>query len=164
MIVDWNAIFIYDLVSGRLFNRFYRSPKAPAGAEAGSIQRDGYRRVSLNGKWHAAHRIAWDINNPKNKLSPSDQIDHADHNRINNRPLNLEKKSNAINHKNMSLQRNNKSGIAGVYWNGKEKLWYAQIFSDNVKHHIGCFKTLLDAACARKRAEQMLGFHINHGK
>ncbi len=162
--MNWNELFIYDLVSGRLFNKRYRSSKAPAGAEAGCVQRDGYRRVSLGGKWHAVHRIAWDINNPKNKITPLEQIDHADHNRLNNRPLNLEKKSNADNHKNMSLQRNNKSGIAGVYWNGKELLWYAQIFNNGCKHHIGCFKTLLDAACARKRKEQELGFHNNHGK
>lgn len=162
--MNWNELFIYDLVSGRVFNKRYRSPKAPAGAEAGCVQRDGYRRVSLGGKWYAIHRIAWDINNPKNKITPPEQIDHADHNRLNNRPLNLEKKSNADNHKNMSLQRNNKSGIAGVYWNGKELLWYAQIFNNGRKHHIGCFKTLLDAACARKRKEQELGFHNNHGK
>ena len=162
--MNWNELFIYDLISGRLFNRKYRSPKAVAGAEAGTVQRDGYRRISLNGKWHAAHRIAWDINNPKNPLIGNEQIDHVDHNRTNNRPSNLEKKSNADNHKNMSLQRNNKSGIAGVYWNAKEKLWYAQIFHKNSKLHIGCFRTLLDAACARKRTEKELEFHENHGK
>lgn len=162
--MNWEELFIYDLISGRLFNRFYRSPKARAGEEAGCVQRDGYRRVSLKGKWYAVHRIAWGINNPLNKLSDNEQVDHTDHNRLNNRPSNLEKKSNADNHKNMSLQRNNKSGVAGVYWNDRERLWYAQIFNNGQKTHIGCFKSLLDAASARKRKEQEFGFHNNHGK
>lgn len=164
MIMDWNEFFIYDLISGRIFNRVTRSGRAKAGEEAGTVQRDGYRRIFFRGKWHAAHRIAWDLNNPNDKLTSSDQIDHLDHNRINNRPLNLAKKSNAENHKNMSKQRNNKSGVTGVYWNAKERLWYAQIFNNNVKTHIGCFKTLLDAVAARRVAERDLGFHENHGK
>ncbi len=157
-------ILVYDLVSGRFFNKVTRSPKALKGAEAGSIQRDGYRRISLGGKWFAAHRLAWDLNNPKDKLTPQEQIDHVDHNRVNNRPFNLEKKSNAANHKNMSIQKNNKSGIAGVYFNAKEKLWYAQIFNGGAKTHLGCFRSLLDAAATRKSAEISMGFHKNHGK
>ena len=162
--MNWHELFIYDLVTGRLLNKVTRSPKALAGCEAGTVQRDGYRRVSLNHKKVAVHRIAWDINNPLNKVQPYEQIDHLDHNRTNNRPLNLEKKSNADNHKNMSMQKNNKSGIAGVYFNAKEKLWYAQIFLNNSKTHLGCFKCLLDAAAARKSAEKQMDFHKNHGK
>lgn len=162
--MNWHDIFIYDLVTGKLFNKINRSAKATAGKEAGTKQRDGYRRVSLKGKWVAVHRIAWDINNPKDKVQPHEQIDHSDHNRVNNRPHNLEKKSNADNHKNMSLQKNNKSGLAGVYWNAKEKLWYAQIFHRGCKSHLGCFRTLFEAACARKSTETALGFHENHGK
>lgn len=62
------------------------------GKKAGCFcPRDGYIRIRINGKLELAHRLAWDICNPDNKLTPQEQIDHINHIRTGNRICNLRK-------------------------------------------------------------------------
>ena len=49
------------------------------------------------------------------------------------------------------LNRNNKSGVAGVYYVCAAKKWVAQVFHKGKRHHVGTFPSLAEAAA--KQAE-----------
>jgi len=55
---------------------------------------------------------------------------------------------------NRSPNRNNTSGVKGVYWSKSEKKWTAKIGLQNKSITIGRFDTLEDAAKAREQAEK----------
>jgi len=58
--------------------------------------------------------------------------------------------------RNRRVHPNNKSGMAGVNWHKRDKIWQAQIKIAHKKIHLGYFDNLLDAFCARKSAENRL--------
>ena len=53
--------------------------------------------------------------------------DHINRNRLDNRKENLRKATRQINQINRSLQKNNKSGIVGVYYDKEKQLWVAKL-------------------------------------
>lgn len=55
---------------------------------------------------------------------------------------------------NQKLSKRNKSGVKGVFWNTRRKVWQAYIGFQNKKIDLGNFKTLEEAAQARKEAEE----------
>lgn len=62
-----NDIFDYD---GLLLIR-------KSGDVSGSIRRDGYVEVKVNGKSELAHRVIWEMHN--GKIPENMQIDHINH-------------------------------------------------------------------------------------
>ena len=50
--------------------------------------------------------------------------------------------------------KNNKSGVKGVYWSEREQRWIAKITVKRKSITIGRFRTLEDAAKAREEAEE----------
>lgn len=141
-------------------NRKGRS--ARVGAAAGVRRGDGYVHVTLDGRRHYAHRLAWALT--RGPIPDGMEIDHIDHNPANNRIDNLRLVTKSGNRKNRSADRRNKSGVTGVHWAPHANAWAAQIRSEHKTSHLGYFKNLQDAARARKRAEAALGFHRNHGE
>ncbi len=95
---------------------------------------------------------------------PLDQIDHIDHNPLNNKIENLRLSNNKENKKNKGLQSNNKSGVNGVYWSNSCKCWRASIQINGKARHIGLYDDIEDAKIARMEKEKEFGFHPNHGK
>lgn len=91
------------------------------------------------------------------------QVDHIDHNTLNNQKNNLRICSNHENHKNIRLQKNNKSGICGVYFYPKRNKYAAYIQVNGKSKFIGHFDNIDDASSARKLAEIQFNFHANHG-
>ncbi len=134
--------------------------KIQKGDIAGS-DRDGYRRVCLDGKRHEAHRLVWLI---VHGHWPTHKIDHEDQNPRNNRIENLRDVTNRENCLNQKLHRTNTSGHAGVSWDKTKNRWAAQIMVHGKTLKLGSFKIKDDAIKARKNAEIQHGFHPNHGK
>jgi len=128
---------------------------------AGWVNDQGYLMISIDGKEYRAHRLVFLYKTGK---WPKGQVDHIDHNRLNNRWSNLRDANDSINRKNMSLYSNNKSGVCGVYWYKSKKLWQAYITINYKRKHLGYFKDLDEAIDARKAAESNYGFHKNHGR
>lgn len=159
--MDWNSYFTYDPETGRLFWALDIG-RAKKGQEAGTITKWGYRDVKLNHKKYKAHRIIWDMKNPCDKLLGREQIDHINHDKLDNRLVNLRKVSALTNQRNMPLGRANTTGAIGVYRAGKG--WRAMIMVKRVQIYLGCFNTFTEALSARKDAEIKYGFHENHGK
>jgi hypothetical protein len=131
-----------------------------AGTVMGYINTQGYVRISIFGKIHQGHRLAWLYMTGE---WPKDQIDHINHDRSDNRFSNLREATNSVNGKNISLPRTNSSGVIGVHRHSHNDCWVAQIVVDGKARHLGCFKNVEAAALARQNAEIQHGFHVNHG-
>lgn len=90
------------------------------------------------------HRLL--LNNPP---YPKYQVDHINGNKLDNRRSNLRIVDNSKNHANIGLLKNNKSGYKGVWFcNRNKRKWVANVWCNNIKHHLGCFNTREEAAMA----------------
>ena len=152
--------FRYDPATGRLYWKKDIGRKIKAGSEAGYTQTDRlaqYRRVQLHRRQYFVHRLVWPLVFGR---WPKDQIDHINHNGLDNRLSNLRDVTNQQNQYNTKLFKNNTSGVMGVRWYKRTQKWRAQI---NRTVHLGYFSDFRDAVAARKVAERKYGYHKNHG-
>ena len=132
-----------------------------AGSVAGSIDRsNGYVHVKIDCITYRAHRLIWVYMTGE---PPKEQIDHIDHNGLNNAWNNLREATHQENHMNESLRCTNIYKVVGINWNTGQRKWHSQIGVDNKTMHLGYFKDFFEAVCARKSAELKYRFHPNHG-
>lgn len=150
----------YDPETGKLFWKV-NTRRTKAGQEAGCCNGDGHLKVGIIGRKLFAHRIAYAL---MTGAFPSAQIDHINGNRMDNRWCNLRPVDIQENAKNRSVNSNSKSGIIGVRWRQDRNKWSARIYLKGKEIHLGDFEMLLEAACVRKSAEAVYGFHENHGR
>lgn len=122
---------------------------------------EGYRHGSICGQHVLAHRAAWAIATGR---WPSDQIDHINGDRADNRLSTLREASPSVNRRNAARHRRNKSGVNGVHLRKSDGRYLANILVDGRTKHLGLFDTLAEAAAARSAAERLLGYHPSHGK
>ncbi len=120
-----------------------------------------YLRVTVLYRNFYAHRVVWALCNGK---WPSQQIDHINGNRADNRIENLRDVECAQNQRNMGRSIRNKSGVTGVWWDGARSKWQATIWVRKKVVHLGRFKKKREAIAARKAAETKYNFHPNHGR
>ena len=152
------TILNYDKDSG-LFTYKKSKPKIKVGNIAGTLKKDGYIRIKIDGKLHYAHRLAWlYINGYFPKF-----VDHINHLRDDNRWVNLRKVTLSENGMNMPMLNTNTSGFTGVYPHKKNGTWIVQIKVRGDQKYLGSFKTKEEAVNARKTANIQYGFHENHG-
>lgn len=126
----------------------------------GRIDTHGYLQISVNGKRHLAHRLAWLYVYGE----WPNQIDHINGDRLDNRIPNLRDVNSLENAKNQKKYKNNKSGVIGVGWNKRACKWRARITVDGYTKELGSFSKKEDAKKARSKAEKELNFHENHGR
>lgn len=131
-----------------------------AGKEAGSLGLSGYLQVAINDNLFKAHRIIYKLLYNEEP----EQIDHINHIRHDNRPVNLRAATRQENSKNRNMQSNNTSGITGVDWNKPTGKWRARIDVGGKKINLGLFADIEDAAEVRNAAEIKCEFHKNHGR
>jgi len=151
--------FMYHPKSGEL-RRKKNSGTAKTGDLAGTLHSSGYIDVRVFGRLLKAHRIIWMM---VYGSWPDTEIDHVNRIRNDNRIDNLREVKPFENMRNKPIYTNNKSGIPGVaFCKGK---WHAVIKeAPNIQKHIGRYSNIFDAACARKSAELIIGYHENHGR
>lgn len=154
---DLNYVFMYDKNTGNLYHRL-DTFKASEGSIATYPHSQGYLSVCIGGKQYLAHRIIWFMETGR----WPEQIDHKDHNRSNNKWLNLREVSSRENQMNMSKKRSNTSGHTGVRQLPSGK-YNAYIMVNRKQTPLGTYYLLDEAIKARKDAEIMYGFHVNHG-
>lgn len=127
------------------------------GDECGDIKKDsGYRLISVDCRRYRAHRLAWLY---MTGAWPTEQVDHKNGVRSDNRWSNLREATQRQNSANM-MRRNNKTGVKGVirYQGPKHVRFRANIMVDGHTNYLGSFKTLEAAAEAyRIAAEKHFG-------
>lgn len=127
-----------------------------AGTVAGSLTVNGYLEITIQSDdggraKYLLHRLAWFYVTGE---WPDADIDHKDWNKANNRFANLRPAKRFQNNGNRGLQKNNTSGVRGVYWNARARHWIAQIQRDGRISYLGCFKSKEEAAAARLAASE----------
>jgi hypothetical protein len=143
----------YDQNTGVFVWRAYRGGTAFAGSIAGGINTSGHRQIKIDMQQYVAHRLAWYLVTGK---EPVNEIDHINGNRDDNRYENLREATDAQNAQNRTVQINNKSGVKGVCWYPRRSMWNAYITAFGARKTIGYFKSIEEAASARKSYERML--------
>jgi hypothetical protein len=163
-----NHLFIYDPYSGSLIWRprdvtHFRIKTWNtrfALKQAGAVCSRGYLRLTLFKKSYNVHRIAWLLHYGE---WPKFDIDHVDHDTVNNRINNLRDVSVSENGKNRLLNINSTTGVCGVVFHSRDKKWQATIQSRGRVMYLGAFSRKESAVSARRAAEIKYGFHENHG-
>jgi len=134
---------------GKLFCRKSRRGHVFIGNEIGTVA-NGYRRARVLGHLDYVHLFIWFYHHG---AWPVGQIDHINHDRMDNRIENLRDVTPSQNMKNIGIVPKNTSGAKGVYWHKKAKCFTASYKGkDGRQVHVGCFPTLEYAAIARQHA------------
>jgi hypothetical protein len=144
-------IFDYDDKTGELRWKIGKQ-RIHIGDIAGYLE-DGYRRVRVNGKLYAAHRLIWLWHYGK---FPDKQIDHINGKRDDNRISNLREADSKENGQNRKRSINNSTGHTGVSWSKHHCKYWAYIKIDQKTHHIGFFLNYHDACSAYKKVKSEL--------
>lgn len=87
--------------------------------------------------------------------APSDKdIDHINHNKLDNRRCNLRIVYDYENLWNQKISKNNTSGATGVYFRKDTNKWFARIRVNGKEIYLGNFNTFEESLKARKEAEE----------
>lgn len=127
----------------------------------GTIDHDGYLRITLDKKAYRAHRLAWLYVYGE---MPKGVIDHINHNKTDNSIDNLRDVELITNSRNMQKHIKCKSGVLGVRWDKRVNKWQARISVNNKDIYLGFYTDFQDAWDARKKAEIQYNFHNTHGE
>lgn len=144
------SILHYDPETG-LFTWINCKGKREAnGARAGSISTKGYRRISIQRKRYAAHRLAWLY---MTGSWPKGEIDHINGVRDDNRWVNLRDVPLIFNAHNKTM-RPNRCGHQGVYITQSKRQWMARIYVNRKAIHLGAFDNPIAAQAAYLKAKE----------
>lgn len=140
---------LFDYRDGNLYWKVRKCQSVKIGDRAGSVRKDGYRAVIIDGKSYLAHRLIFLYHYgflPK-------FLDHIDRNPRNNNISNLReatRQENGMNRKkNKSYNgKPTSSRFTGVLWNKRAKKWMSYIQINGKTKHLGYFASEIDAALA----------------
>ena len=131
------------------------------GSVAGTLAK-GYIKIGLAGKLYRAHRLVFLYVTGE---FPTEQVDHINCVRNDNRWGNLRQATRNQNMHNQGKQITNTSGFKGVYRIKNNKKWRAQIWYMNRQIYLGSFTTPEAAHQAYiAAAEKLHGNFANIGK
>ena len=147
---DLKEVLEYDPETGIFIAKTNRGYKYKKGDVLGVIQRQGYLQVCAPGFNAQGQRMAWFY---MEGYWPEHHVDHINRIKDDNRWCNLRHVTRSCNFFNRPAQRNNTSGVTGVYYNKQTNKWYPQI---RVNHHMvtgGFFDEFKDAVIGRYKLE-----------
>lgn len=153
-------LFVYDRTTGALTWRAKPAPRAPVcvGGVAGTLRQDGYRSVMVDGRHYMVHRLIWLIETGR---WPTDEIDHQNRDRADNRWSNLRPATSKQNRENQTARSGAGGMFRGVSWSRRRNIWRAQIGHHGRSVYLGEHKTLVDAVAARLAGERK---HFTHSE
>ena len=155
------SILNYDYNTGVFTWNVCKARPISIGMEAGRINNDGYIGIGIDGKKYQAHRLAWYY--VYGEL-PTCEVDHVNHDRLDNKIANLRLASATENQRNRAKNKNNTSGFCGVRKSTNCNSYTAQIGLNGSVIYLGSFKTMDEAIEVRSAANKEHSFHKNHGK
>lgn len=148
----------YDPVTGIVTNRVDRMG-AYKGDEVGTIGNHGYLHFNFGGTTYLLHRIIWLYMTG----TLPEQVDHENHNRLDNAWINLREVTNTVNSKNCSVAKNSSTKVNGVSFMKTKGKYRAYIMVNRKQISLGLYEDINDAIAARRDADIKYGFHVNHG-
>jgi len=146
---ELQKILHYDPETG-LFTWLVDRLRAKRGQRADKIDQQGYYGIWLSNRMIKAHRLAWLY---MTGAWPTQDIDHINGIRHDNRWSNLRICNKSENGQNRKKSSNNTSGHPGVYWMAGRARWRVIITSKNKRMLVGDFQTIEEAVEARKKAK-----------
>ena len=150
------TLLAYDRNTG-FFTWIESRGRARAGTRAGNTNRQGYRRIKVNGHFYAEHRLVWLV---EHGAFPTQELDHIDRVRSNNQIDNLRLVSRKANMENTGRHGRNTSGFKGVGFSKASQKWRAFIGHNGKVKALGYFPTPELAHAAYQEARQKY-FQIN---
>lgn len=122
------------------------------GRPAGSFNKDGYRKIQIDGESHLAHRLAWLYVHGE---WPAERLDHKNRNKADNRIGNLRISSPSLNSQNRACaDADNQIGLLGVRARGRR--FVAAITVDKKIQHLGTFNAAEMAQAAYLAAKRQV--------
>lgn len=146
-------ILHYDPESGVFTYLVKTSIRVRAGQVAGTRNnRSGYVTISIDYRRYYGHRLAWLYMTGE---WPTEQVDHRNTIRSDNRWTNLRKATNQFNNENRRrAHRDSATGVLGVARHGNK--FKARIFVEGKERHLGMFETKEAAHSAYVAAKRVL--------
>jgi hypothetical protein len=122
--IDFNLLHqLFEYKNGLLFRKKRVSSRAKIGLEAGSFDKEGYKKVQIYYKSYRVHRLIFMMfygYMPK-------FVDHINNNRGDNRIENLREATSNQNQHNSKKPKTNTTGFKNVYFSKASQNWYVQI-------------------------------------
>lgn len=145
-------IMSYDPDTGVFIRTAKSGQNVVVGSEAGTLDKQGYRRIRFDGRTHQAHRLAWLYVYGE---WPNGRIDHINGNRADNRITNLRVVDHSTNLENQRRARSdNRIGVLGVRpMSGR---FQARIWVKGRAQTVGTFDTADEAGAAYIEAKRRL--------
>jgi Demerecviridae HNH endonuclease len=146
------SLFNYDPTAGDLTWK--------NGRVAGWLEKNGQRRIGIDGSTYVAQRIIWVI--VKGEWPPHD-VDHRNLDKSDNRWDNLRAATTGQNARNRRRPKSNSSGFKGVSLHSQSGKWWARIMIDRKSVSLGLHNTRESAHEAyRKAAAELHGDFARH--
>ncbi len=131
------TLFEYDQKTGNLIWLKNKRQKTK-GKIAGSLGSKGHVEIKIDGIKYQAHRLVWLYLNGN---FPTNQIDHINRIKSDNRIENLREVTNSENKQNIDKPRGYSNPYMGVYFHKKRKKWRSKITKEGVQYELGFFDT-----------------------
>lgn len=134
--------------------------KAKVGAKTGYLNQIGYFQTQVNGKLYLNHRLIFLMHHG---YLPQ-YLDHIDGNTLNNKIENLRAATLTQNQYNRKLNKNNSSGVKGVWWRKDIKKWRVSFKINGKEKSFGSYDDLeLAELVAQEARTKYHGAFVNHG-
>ena len=147
-------ILEYDKNTGIFIWKVKPTQRIPVGSVAGTVTKSGYIHIMIGGSLYKAHRLAWLYCFGK---WPTQQIDHINRDRSDNRICNLRDVTAQKNCHNLSrVDTKSKTGYRGVYWCEARGKYRVTIKAYKKNRHIGYFTCPNEANSAYLQARDRL--------
>lgn len=130
--------FTVDFKTGLIYWKKYGSNRSTKGKALGGLAGKGYLRLAFQGRSYAVHRIIWALFHGE---WPTEQVDHINHKKTDNRIVNLQELDNRSNCQKKTIHKRKKPGCYLDRTCTSKNKWKAQIFVGGRQIHIGRFET-----------------------
>jgi hypothetical protein len=129
----------YDPETGFFTRKSGRGGRAQGSVSGCKPNSDfGYVLIGVDGGLYLAHCLAFIF---MTGVCPSEDIDHINGVKDDNRWINLRAATRSQNNANSRLRKDNTSGLKGVYFSQERRRWVAQIGVNGRQTHLGRFAT-----------------------